>query len=339
MYPLYKATLRAWLCGQKGRAPFDPHRNPGGLLTSKNRHMAYGIIRVRELTRGEVRATDIHNERKYQEHGIATPGNIDPERSKYNDYRSSTGENLMEAINIRLDDAKVKSRSNSVVAIEFVMSASPEFFDSYSAGGWFANCRQWLGERYGLDNIVSQSEHYDETNPHVHFVVTPIVEKEVSWKNQKGSGTRKENRLCARDLTGNKELLSQLQTDYHEFIKPAGKAVGVEFFRGTKASNELKEYTKHTDHRIGEVRTKLAAIEREFSKISEMLKNGQISPEVAKSGTDVLIERQNGLKEQKTVISDEFKRLQDEANQKEARRDNYNANGKWKKGKDFSPGF
>lgn len=301
--------------------------------------MAYGIIRVRELTRSEVRATDIHNERKYQEQGIATPGNIDPERSRYNSYRLSTGENLMEAINARLDDAKVKSRSNSVVGIEFVMSASPEFFDAYDAEGWFAKCRSWLGDRYGFENIVSQSSHFDETNPHVHFVVTPIVKKEVSWKNQKGSGTRTENRLCARDLTGNKELLSQLQTDYHEFVRPTGQSVGVEFFRGTKASNELKQYTLHTDHRLGEMRTKLAAIEREFSKVSEMLRNGQISPETAKSDIGALIERQNSLKEQKTAISDDFERLKDEASKKEARRENYNANGKWKKGHDFTPGF
>lgn len=311
--------------------------------------MAFGLIRVRELLANEIGSTDIHNARKYDDLGIETPVNIKKDKSHTNSYSyydlSKNEEpfnkgNLKECIDNRLKSAGVKIKKNSVNAIEFVVSASPEFFNVYSASGYFANCHNWLSERYGEENIVARYEHHhDESTPHAHFIVVPIVEKEIKWKNQKGQGVKTENRLCARDLTGNKEKLVQLQEDYYNFIYPYGKRYGVEFYRGTKASNELKQYTKNTIHELGHLRHELNKINEMVGSIENKLKNGLINQNKAIELQSEANRQKELIIEKQEEIKTEFNKLNNAASNKEIRRELYNKGNKWKKGIDFEMGI
>jgi len=302
--------------------------------------MAFGIIRVREISAGEVGATDIHNGRKYEEYEIEAPDNLDGTDNHHTCYIGSDGFerencNLKDVIDDRIKEAGCQVKKNSVVALEFVVSASKEFFEKYSDSGHFGNCLTWLENRYGRKNVVAMYTHNDETTPHAHFIVVPVVEKKVRWKNQKGEGEKIENRLCARDLTGNKEKLEKLQDDYFTFIKKYGDSCGVPFYRGTKASNQLKEYTKKTDHTLGQLRNVMEALDSKITEIDERLKKGEISDFKAleeKTGINTRIEQ---AKLNSDEITKELQRLKLEAANKEARRAKYNADGKWKKGLDF----
>jgi hypothetical protein len=304
--------------------------------------MAHGIIRAREIAAGEVGATDIHNDRKYDELGIKSPNNIKREQSSENrtffivpNEREYVEEaNLKEVIDSRIAQVGAKVRANSVVAIEFVCSASKEFYDVYSASGHFSNCEKWLEERYGKGNVVARYEHYDESTPHAHFIVVPIVEKEIHWKNQKGEGKRKESRLCARDLTGNKEKLSQLQEDYYKFMKPFSRH-GVEFYRGTKATNDLKRYSKYTDHELGELRSRFHDLEKRYTHMQDLLEKGKISPEMAQKELNEAKRKVEEINNEKKALQTKMEDLKEEAAKKEARREKYNAGDKWKKGFDF----
>lgn len=223
--------------------------------------MAYGIIRVRELSAREVGATEVHNARKYQDNKL--PGHINPEG--YYSHETIGDGNMSERINERLKALGITPRKNSVVALEYVVALSgnpqekAQMRQNYEIGGFLSDATKWVAERHGgMQNLIAVSQHFDESNPHAHIVVLPIVEKKVKWKNQKGSGERMENRLCARDFTGNKDLLSALQDQYHAFVEPYGaKMGGVNFYRGTKREEQLKTYTKKTSHELGLLRQKL----------------------------------------------------------------------------------
>jgi hypothetical protein len=97
--------------------------------------------------------------------------------------------------------------------------------------------------------------HYDETKPHVHIIVVPIIKKEVRWKRSKGDGfiegKKEENRLCARDFTGNRNMLRSLQDDYFNYFVSYGKECGVTLERGTKVEDQTKKYLGKTYHEIG----------------------------------------------------------------------------------------
>lgn len=314
--------------------------------------MAYGLIRVRELNAKEIRATDIHNARKFKENGIPYPPNIKPDAyhsaaywrvaKGYHQYYCAgeqANTRLSDVVDSRIQSAKANEKANSVQAIEFVCSASAEAFEKYDAKAFFDKCDKWLTDRYGEVNVVARYDHLDESTPHAHFIVVPIVKKEIKWKNRNGEGTKIENRLCAKDLTGNKKLLEKMQDDYYQFTRDVFSNYGVEIYRGTKAANQLKEYTKRTDYELGVLRAQIRKVGESITETEKQLKNGTISREEA-------IERQKADEERKASIEQKFQDIEaktEDLRQKDAdkqnRRDKYNANDGWKKGKDFTPGF
>lgn len=280
--------------------------------------MAYGIIRVRELSAGEVGAAEVHNARKYQDNKL--PGHINPEG--YFLHETIGDGSMSDRINERLKELGINPRKNSVVALEYVVALSgnpqekTQIKKNYEIGGFLSDATKWVAERHGgMQNLVAVSQHFDESNPHAHIVVLPIVEKVVKWKNQKGEGERVENRLCARDFTGNKDLLSALQDQYHAFVEPYGaKMGGVKFYRGTKKEEQLKTYTKKTSQELGLLRQKLdgSISEADIKAVKAEFEAKKAEFELKQGNDGKIIEKH---------------------------RESQKKDQKWKKGKDFNLGF
>lgn len=170
----------------------------------------------------------------------------------------------------------------------------------------------FIGKKYGNENIVSTSLHFDETNPHAHVIIVPIVKKEVKWKNRNGEGTKVENRLCARDYCG-KVNLRKLQQEFYEFCKPIGQKIGVEFYRGTLAEEQKKIYTQKTDHSIGELRIKITEATNELEKMK--------------------------LTEELSKLQKEFNQKTNEFNEKREKHEKKNHGVNWQKGFNNDKGF
>ena len=119
-----------------------------------------------------------------------------------------------------------KRREDAVLAVEVVLSASPEFFrpDNPEAAGtwdqerldaWTEASMAWLRAKHG-DNLVSAVVHLDEVTPHIQAVFVPLTA---------------DNRLSAKDLLSD---LSALQTSYGDAVAPLGIQRGME---GSTASH------------------------------------------------------------------------------------------------------
>jgi len=231
--------------------------------------MAYGIIRVRNLHQSDLKSTQMHNAREFEEN--ERPSNVIA--GGYSEtFITRDADNLGQAIEKRYEEAKVKQRSDSIVALEYVVSLSPEAMTAIDATNYSLNtilehlC-SFVKDKHGDDNVIAISKHYDESNPHAHIIVTPIISKDVRWKNTKGEGVRTENRLCARDFIGDKDKLRQLQTDYYQYITTMNNGLNIaerfpkiKFERGVDARDKRarKEYySKMTNHVLGGVRKEL----------------------------------------------------------------------------------
>lgn len=239
--------------------------------------MSYGIIRVRNLKQSDLNNSEIHNARLYKQEGIKQPDNINPQLEGiygYNQHSNilnsqETDKSLYEVIQERFNQANVKPRKNSVYAIEYVLALSPdckESYKNYDADGMLSNLTKFIKDKHGEDNIVSISKHFDESNPHVHIIVTPIREKEKKWKNRHGEGKKKINALSARDFTGGPDKLRKLQNDFFKFVQPYGLPLKTRFYRGTLVEEQKKQYVRQTDQEIGKLRDKLANLETEADK-------------------------------------------------------------------------
>ncbi len=185
----------------------------------------YAILRVAKLkTMGEIGALGKHNERTRD-----TP-NADAERLGENVRLVGSGDWMADAQ--RRLDAVPLIRSDAVLAIEHVMTASRDFYQQGDAGeraarldDWTERSMAWLRERYGAQNIVAAVLHKDEQTPHIQALVVPISDA---------------GRLSAYTYTGGREKLGAMQDSYARAMEPLGLERGV---KGSVAVHEtIKEW-------------------------------------------------------------------------------------------------
>lgn len=169
--------------------------------------MPYAILRTKKLKRGNLSGSSSHVTRTRE-----TP-NADPARLHLNRVligsgspRESIKRRVNEIASARKQAGGRKMRSDSVLAVEYILTASPEHWADKSqrqAEQWAQHSIEFLLQRFGAENVVSGTLHMDEKSPHLHVYHVPAA------TDPKGRPT-----LSAKQYYGTPELLSQLQTDY-----------------------------------------------------------------------------------------------------------------------------
>jgi len=148
--------------------------------------------------------------------------------------------NWLQDINNEIKAAGAKARSNSVLALDTIYTASPAFFQgktNQQNDDFFKDCLQFHQEHFG--HIISAVIHYDETTPHLHVVSVPLT---------------KDGRLSARDVIGNKSKMSKTQDSFFEQV---GRGYGLE--RGVHMDGqEKKQHISAQEHELREIKQEIA---------------------------------------------------------------------------------
>lgn len=196
--------------------------------------MAFGIIRAKKLkSMGAVSRSARHTFRERP-----TP-NADPAQTGRN---ASVGARGASEVLAALDKAlPAKRRKDAVLAVEYLVTASPEAFRRHGEAGWlddhgrtlgkdgkpikgrsyFNDAISYLQELHGAENVLSSTLHLDETTPHLVVYVVPKTA---------------DGRLSCRDFLGGPEKLRALQDGFHQ---KCGEKRGLERgVRGSKAKHE-----------------------------------------------------------------------------------------------------
>ena len=182
--------------------------------------MAYAIIRAKKLkTMGAVSRSAQHTFR------IQPTPNADPALTGRNRTVGVKGSEQILAALVRT--LPTKRRKDAVLAIEYLVTASPEAFKRHGGllddmgGGYFADALKWLKSRHGAANVLSATIHLDESTPHMVVYVVPMTA---------------DRRLSCRDFLGGSAKLRAMQTSFHvEVGAQRGLERGVE---GSKAKHE-----------------------------------------------------------------------------------------------------
>ena len=171
--------------------------------------MSFAILRVEKIkTQGAIASIGKHNERERE-----TPNadyNITPEN------KTLVGDDSLSYLEAWQEKTKdLKIRSNAVLALEVVLTYSPEakIQQSQNFEAWQAKNIQFLKDTFGEDNILKAKLHIDETTPHIHAVIVPIDDK---------------GKLNARAFTGGREKLRDMQTSYAEYMQDFKLNRGIE---------------------------------------------------------------------------------------------------------------
>lgn len=165
--------------------------------------------------------------------------------------------NWMQDIQNEINRAGAKTRSNSVVALDAIYTASGDFFKDKSTeecNQYFRDCLQFHQKRFG--HIVSAVIHYDETTPHMHILSVPLTQ---------------DGRLSAREIIGNRANLSRMQT---EFFEQVGRGYGLE--RGVQMDGqEKKKHITAQEHKLRQVKQEKAREEEELEAIKHSKKSAR----------------------------------------------------------------
>ena len=165
--------------------------------------MPYAILRFQKRKAGSVASCERHNERKKE--AYKSNPDIDTERSKDNYHLVPPPRyTYKKEINRMVKEAGCKVRRDSVMMVETLITASPEFMNSLppeEQKEYFTRALEFLSERVGKQNILSAVVHMDEKTPHMHLCFVPITP---------------EKKLSAKAFLGNQKSLSEWQTAYHE---------------------------------------------------------------------------------------------------------------------------
>lgn len=152
--------------------------------------------------------------------------NADPSKKELNkELIALESENYLDAYYQIVNKSPIymheKVRHDAVKAIEVMLTYTGKIdSDKFSQEAWEQKNVEWLREKFGSEYVVSAMCHYDETTPHIHAIVIPMVN----------------GRLNAKHYLGGSGACKALQTEYANAMKGFGLERGLE---GTGA--------KHTD--------------------------------------------------------------------------------------------
>lgn len=188
--------------------------------------------------------------------------------------------NWLQDINNEIKAAGAKTRSNSVLALDTIYTASPDFFQgktNQQNDDFFKDCLQFHQEHFG--HIISAVIHYDETTPHLHVVSVPLT---------------KDGRLSARDVIGNKSKMSKTQDSFFEQV---GRGYGLE--RGIHMDGqEKKQHISAQEHELREIK-------QEIAREQERLEAAEHSEETARTRAREYRQTAAELQKQVQVLQEE----------------------------------
>ena len=212
--------------------------------------------------------------------------------------------NRTQAIQYRLDTAGLKRKiaNNQVRAIRILLTGTHEDMMQIEKNGilddWCQDNIDWLRKTYGSDNVVSVVLHMDESTPHLHATVVPIVhtERQRKKKEQEVKRTYRKKtpapRLCADDIMSRANL-KRYQNTYAEAMQKYGLQRGIE---GSEAQHiSTHEYYRSLMAQGKDIQEDVEALlkqkeqaEQELSKIKSEKKTEELKNTAAQTATTAL---------------------------------------------------
>lgn len=199
--------------------------------------------------------------------------------------------NWLQDIDNEIKAAGAKTRSNSVLALDTIYTASQDFFQgktNQQNDDFFKDCLQFHQEHFG--HIISAVVHYDETTPHLHVISVPLT---------------KDGRLSARDVIGNKAKMSKTQDAFFEQV---GRGYGLE--RGIHIDGqEKKEHISAQEHELREIRQQIAKEQEQLEAIEHSEKMARIRAQESKRTAEELQKQVKQLQEERAKQHNSLKML------------------------------
>ena len=263
----------------------------------------YGIMRIEKRTRSAVYGLQIEANRTIQDHQQGRDfdnSDIDWTRTKDNIHIIHTI-NWNKEITRQIKEAGLKERKDSIVILDALYTASPEWFETHTRREileYFRDCLNFHIKEYcagDKSKLINAVIHLDEKTPHLHVSSVPIVEDE------KGA------HLSAKIIMGNKEDYRLRQDRFYSEVSSH-----YDMERGeqkqpeeTKAHVTKREWQiAKQENKIDDLQTQKELLEFDINSLTSTRRYEHKRTEQAKqerqdieNEINTLVEKQNQLQE------------------------------------------
>jgi hypothetical protein len=246
----------------------------------------YAIIHIQKMKNKDLTKIAEHCRRTSPD-GKYSNCNVDPERKHLNIRRSDYPADIemKTLIDKRIAEREVqktKVKKNAVKLCSIVVETSPEHMNSLPREEqirYFDEAFAWCKKLFGKKNVIEMNCHFDETTPHAHIAIVPIIN----------------GKLCAKDLITRK-FLFDLQKNFPEAMRERGfdikrgeggdpkerrKHLSEEEYRLKMWNETLKEKEKGLKKFEQRLEDKLEALEVPRQALQDALGGPQLHLEVS----------------------------------------------------------
>lgn len=216
--------------------------------------MAYGIMRVEKRGRSAVYGLQIEANRSRDDHDLYgrdfDRSDIDWKMTDNNVHLVCNMDGWNKEITRQIKDAGCRERKDSIVLLDGLYTASPEWFDAHSQEEWmsyFKDCLAYHVQEYCQGNperVINAVIHVDESTPHMQVASVPICENEKGYH------------LSAKIIMGNRTDYQRRQDRFWEQVARSRGLDRGETDTGRKHHELTQQY-------------KLAKREKELAQVQE----------------------------------------------------------------------
>lgn len=246
----------------------------------------YCIMRTEKRKRTDITGIQKENTRTAQNYN----NKVEPGMDILN-VTLKESDNWLRDIDNEIKTAGATPRSNSVLALDTLYTASSEFFQGKTNeenDKFFRDCLQFHENHFG--HIISAVIHYDETTPHLHIISVPLTP---------------DNRLSARDVIGNKAKMSKTQDSFFEQV---GRSYGLE--RGIHMDGqEKRQHISAQEHELREIKQKIAKGQEELEAIEHSKESARTRAQTARQTATELQKEVEQLQEERNRQYNSLKML------------------------------
>lgn len=244
--------------------------------------MSYSICRIAKVKASGVTGIQIHDRRE-KDGTSHTNEDIDWSKTDQNIDLLQQQERFRTVVANRISELnlKRKPRNDATVMCQCLITSDSAFFDKMSKTeqvDFFKKSLDFVEKRYGKENLVSATIHFDERTPHMHVNFIPVT---------------KDGRLSARDLFSPKDL-RQLQDDFNRNCVENGYSLK----RGELHSQ--KEHLSVEEYKIATRYDELKEKEQQVEKLEKIDRTVDLTPEKGKLGYST--KEVQSLKEQNKAL-------------------------------------
>lgn len=169
---------------------------------------------------------------------------------------------ILESLNTRLATVKKPLREDAVLCRNLVLQLDPEFYktatEQEKENSYFAMLG-WATKTFGKQNLIGISCHLDETNPHIHFMFTPVTD---------------DFRLSQKDWFPNPSILTQMHRDFRTHMRNKGYNISLTKQPSRKhLSDEDFKTFKQAEEKIADINNKEQTLIQRVNAVKKLEEN------------------------------------------------------------------